>query len=171
MSQHAYTLFTHWNHWHWGLLAVGLTLLELLIPTSLLLWLGLAAGVVSGALFVFPAMGWLMTTVLFLLVAGVAVGLSRLLSTRRPPPIRRPARRLVAPGAIHSASQQVGRLFTLTEPIRDGIGTLPIGNMLWTIRGLDMAAGTPVKVVGFEGTILSVEAMEQNATGPDESPR
>ncbi|MEO5340697.1 MAG: NfeD family protein [Magnetococcus sp. MYC-9] len=147
-------LFTHWNHWHWGMLAVGLTVVEVAWPHAIFLWLGLAAGVVSGVLFLLPTLGWPLELLLFVSISGTALFLSR-------PRVSRHAHGYT-PATGQRASLYVGRLFTLTSPIRDGLGTLTIGNTRWTIRGLDMAVGTPVKVVGFEGDVLSVEGLEQN---------
>ena len=159
MSQNFYTVFAHLNHWHWGLFAIGLTLLEWVFPFSWFLWLGLAAGVVSGVVFLWPAMGWGMELALFVSVALGSMALSRLLS-HQPSAPRRPHHPSPLPAPPGRASQYVGRLFTLTQPIQGGVGLLKIGSTVWTIRGLDMVAGTPVKVVGFEGSILSVETME-----------
>ncbi|MEO5349467.1 MAG: NfeD family protein [Magnetococcus sp. YQC-3] len=156
------------NHWHWGILAVGLTLLELALPRSIFLWLGMAAGIVSGLLFLFPGMGWVLEVVLFLLIVLVSVGLFR---TVLPRPVARRTRPLAAshlPALSHRASQYVGRLFVLSHPIQNGVGVLHINNVAWTVYGLDMAAGTRVKVVGFEGAVLAVESLEQGATDPVE---
>ena len=152
MSQTVYSFLVHLTHWHWGVLAIGLTLVEIAVPRSFFLWWGVAAGVVSGTLFLFPSIGWQMEWLLFVSVALLTLGLSRFRRAARPTQLNR------------RASPHVGRLFTLTAPIQNGVGSLSIGDTRWTIRGLDMAAGTQVKVVGFEGTVLSVEALEVSAT-------
>ncbi|MBF0460060.1 MAG: NfeD family protein [Magnetococcales bacterium] len=168
MNAHFFTFLANLNHWHWGFLAIGLTLLEWVVPQAFFLWLGVAAGTVSGVQFLLPAMGWKFQLLLFLLLALVAVGLS--LRGGAVSPVRRvrPPVRAHSPAVTHRASQYVGRLFTLTEPVQDGVGSLQIGHTVWTIYGLDMAAGTQVKVVGFEESILAVEAMEQQTTDPVE---
>ncbi|MBF0161882.1 MAG: NfeD family protein [Magnetococcales bacterium] len=153
MSQTVARFFLHLTHWHWGLLAVGLTLMDLLLPRARLLWWGVAAGVVSALLFLFPGMDGLLGLFLFVAIALLAMGISRRPRSATPRP---PLPHL----HHHRASAFVGRMFTLTTPIRDGVGSLNIGGQLWSVRGLDMAAGTAVKVVGFEGIILSVEALE-----------
>ncbi|MBF0584796.1 MAG: NfeD family protein [Magnetococcales bacterium] len=165
MSQHFYAFLAHMNHWHWGLFAVGLTLMEWVAPRSVFLWLGLSAGVVSALLFLLPTLGWPVAWVLFIVIAVLAAGLARIRMPRRRAPT---AVRLPVVPPNRRASQYVGRLFTLSQPIHNGVGLLQIDNTLWTIYGLDMAAGTSVKVVGFEGSILSVEAMEQQEESPVE---
>lgn len=161
MSQKLFTFLANLNHWHWGMLAVGLTLVELALPRSLFLWFGLSAGIVSGLLFLFPGMGWPWAWVLFIVLALVAARLTR---NPLPRPSARRTRPLVPshlPALSHRASQYVGRLFVLTHPIQNGVGALQINHVVWTVYGLDMAAGTRVKVVGFEGAVLAVEALEQ----------
>jgi membrane protein implicated in regulation of membrane protease activity len=51
----------------------------------------------------------------------------------------------------------VGRSFTLREPITDGSGLLHVDDSRWKVEGDDMPAGTKIKVVGIEGTVLKVE--------------
>ena len=38
--------------WHWGILAILLVVIEMLVPGTYLMWLGIAAGIVVAALFV-----------------------------------------------------------------------------------------------------------------------
>ncbi|MBF0185682.1 MAG: NfeD family protein [Magnetococcales bacterium] len=160
MNQPLFHLLDHLNHWHWGLLAAAFTLLELLLPISLFLWMGVAAAVVSATLFFWPSIGWQGEMMEFFFIFASATGIARLRFSRPVAPVR-PLPRPAQPVSTHRASQYVGRLFTLAQPIRDGMGTLQIGNTLWTIRGLDLSAGTQVKITGFEGSILAVEAMEE----------
>ncbi|WP_130470219.1 NfeD family protein [Candidatus Magnetaquicoccus inordinatus] len=160
MNHPLFALLNHLNHWHWGLLAAALTLLELLLPISLFLWMGVAAAVVSGTLFFWPSIGWQSEIMLFLFIFAASTALSRMRFVR-PKIAVRPLPKPPQAVTTHRASQYVGRLFTLTQPIRDGVGTLQIGNTLWTIRGLDLSAGTQVKITGFEGSVLAVEALEE----------
>lgn len=152
------TFLTHLNHWHWGLLAVGLVILEMIVPLSFFLWLGLASGIVGGLLFFFPAMGWKAEFLLFFGLFLVSVGISRILQRRQPtltsPP---PTRRSIL---NRRASQYVGRIFTLIQPIQNGVGFIQVDNIPWKITGQNMAAGEKVKVIGFEGAVLSVESID-----------
>ena len=54
----------------------------------------------------------------------------------------------------------VGRRFTLASPIVDGVGKLHVDDTSWKISGANLPAGSHVKVVGVEGTMLKVEAVE-----------
>lgn len=156
MSQPFYAFLAHLNHWHWGVLAIVLTLMEWVLPRGFFLWLGISAGIVSGLSFLLPTMGWPIAWILFISIALLTAGRSRASGLRR--------RRHSPTHTRRRASQYVGRLYTLAHPIQNGIGLLEADNIMWTIYGLDMPAGTEIKVVGFEGSILAVEAMEQRVS-------
>lgn len=144
---------THLNHWHWGILAVGLVLLEMILPLFFFLWLGMAAGIVGGLLFFFPEMGWKVQFLCFSGISVVSVAISRLLLLRSPTPTDRPT-------LNRRGSQYVGRVFTLTDPIENGVGRIRVDDTTWRIVGQDVSAGQKVKVIGFEGAVLSVEVLE-----------
>ena len=146
--------FAHLTHWHWGFLAVGLVLLEILMPRSFFLWLGLASGVVGGVLFFHPALGWPASMLWFVGGSVVSVGLSRLSFKPRAPHAARPT-------SGRCGSQHVGKVFTLAEPVRGGVGRVQVNGVFWTIVGQDMTVGRKVKVLGFDGAVLSVEMLEE----------
>ena len=51
----------------------------------------------------------------------------------------------------------MGQSFPLVEPIDQGYGKIRVGDGVWTVAGQNAAAGTTVRVVGVDGTILRVE--------------
>jgi len=55
-------------------------------------------------------------------------------------------------------SQYIGREFTLTEPIVNGIGRLNVDDTIWRISGPDMDSGVQIIVDGMDGTILRVKS-------------
>ena len=55
--------------------------------------------------------------------------------------------------------QYVGRSFTLSEPIVNGVGKLQVDDTTWRISGADLPAGRKVQVTGVDGTTLRVEAV------------
>ena len=141
------------NHWHWGILAVVLVLIEIVAPVFFFLWLGVAAGIVGGLLFIFPEMGWKTEFLLFSAISLLSVGISRTLLLQRPTQTDQPT-------LNRRASQYVGRVFTLTDPIQDGVGRIQVGDTSWMIAGRDMPSGTKIKIVGFDGIILSADELE-----------
>jgi len=54
-------------------------------------------------------------------------------------------------------SQYIGRTFTLEAPITNGIGKIRVDDSTWKIEGADCPAGSKVKVVGIDNTVLRVE--------------
>ena len=51
-----------------------------------------------------------------------------------------------------------GEIFHLTEPIVDGRGRMKVADTMWRVAGPDLPAGTKVRVVAVEGTVLRVAA-------------
>ena len=58
----------------------------------------------------------------------------------------------------------MGRVVPLERAIEAGSGRVKIGDAFWTVQGPDLPAGTPVRVVGTDGSNLQVEA--EPAAGP-----
>ncbi len=111
------------------------------------------AGIVGGLLFFFPEMGWKVQFLCFSGISVVSVAISRLLLLRSPTPTDRPT-------LNRRGSQYVGRVFTLTDPIENGVGRIRVDDTTWRIVGQDVSAGQKVKVIGFDGAVLSVEVLE-----------
>ena len=136
--------------WHWWILGAIFVVLEIVAPGVFLLWLGVAATIVGLVVLAAPALGGELQAILF---AVLAVGnvylawrfLGRNRETTDHPDLNRRGRELI------------GRSFTLTEPIANGRGRLKVGDSLWAVAGPDLAAGTAVKVVELDGTVLKVE--------------
>jgi inner membrane protein len=143
------TLFASLGFWDWFIASGLLLVLEVLVPGVFMLWLGLAAMLV-GAVSIFIDWSWQAQFIAFAIFSVAAIPLWRRLSmqvgaTTDQPFLNRRAEALV------------GRIFTLEKPIVDGSGTIPIGDTVWRITGADVPAGSRVKVIGVDGTALSVE--------------
>lgn len=54
--------------------------------------------------------------------------------------------------------QLVGRVVIVAEPLRNGRGTVRVGDTVWPAQGPDLEAGAKARVVKTEGTALVVEA-------------
>jgi hypothetical protein len=149
-------LLAHVAYWHWWVLAALLVVFEMIAPGAFLLWLGVAAALVGAVLLVAPGLDWGVQLLLFAVLALVAFAGWRKYGRRIPD------RPTDEPLLNRRGSQYVGRLFTLDEPIVNGYGKIRVDDTTWKIVGPELAAGTRVKVVGVDGTILKVEA----ATAP-----
>jgi inner membrane protein len=138
------------TYWHWFILAAILIILEMFAPGAFLLWIGIAASVVGAVLYFVPGMSWEFQFILFSLAAVGSILAWRGYRSKHPVTTDEPT-------LNRRGAQYVGRVFTLDTPIVDGIGKIRVDDSTWKIEGADCPAGTKVKVVGIENTVLKVE--------------
>ncbi|NIA71207.1 NfeD family protein [Pelagibius litoralis] len=143
--------FEQIEYWNWWVIGVFLIGIEVFAPGAVFLWMGIAAGVVGLVLLLVPELMWQMQLLLFAAVSVVSIVAWRFIVRNRP------AAQSDQPMLNRRGASYVGRTFTLKEPITDGNGLLHIDDSRWKIEGDDLPAGTKVKVVGIEGTVLQVQ--------------
>lgn len=139
--------------WHWWILGVGLLVLEMFTASTFFIWMGAAAGVVGLILLIFPEFGWEYQVLVFAILSVLTVVAWRYWQRRHPT-------ETADPNLNVRGAQYVGRVFTVVEPISDGIGKAKVGDSLWRISTGDESsgsAGTRVRVTGVEGATLTVE--------------
>ena len=136
--------------WHWWVLGVLLIVAEVFAPGFILLWLGVAAGVVGFVLLAVPALDWRGQLLIFALLSVVSALAWRAYQRRNPPASDHPS-------LNRRGEQLIGRQVTLDEPIVNGSGMARIDDTRWKVEGDDLPAGSTVRVVGVEGTVLKVE--------------
>jgi membrane protein implicated in regulation of membrane protease activity len=139
--------------WHWWILAGVLLILELTAPAFFFLWLGIAAAAVGLILMVFPTIAIESQLVLFGLTSIVAM-----LAWKK----YREARPLTTdqPNLNRRGHQYIGRVFSLNEPITNGVGKVIVDDSTWRVKGPDLPAGAAIRVTGIEGVIFTVEAAD-----------
>ncbi|MGD8672797.1 MAG: NfeD family protein [Thiogranum sp.] len=137
------------SHWHWWILAVALVILEVFAPGAFFLWLGIAAGVVGALVYLMPSLGWEYQVLAFSLLSVISIIIWRKFFRAQPSDTDQP-------NLNRRGEQYVGRLFTLNEPIVDGLGKIRVDDSTWKIRGEDCPVGSQVEVTGVDGTILKV---------------
>lgn len=142
------------NAWHWAIGGLVLLALEVILPGVLFLWLGLAAMLVAAALAIAPDIGWQAQWIAFGIASLVLTVLWHSVLKRRPSRTDRPV-------LNRRAEQYIGRVFTLTEPIKHGRGKVRVDDTMWKISGPNSKAGDAVRVTGVDGSTLRVEAAEQ----------
>ena len=141
------------SHWTWLILGLVLLIFELLAPAFFFLWLGVSAMVTAAILFLIPDMAWQMQFLIFSVLSVVSIYVSRKYWVNREP-------KSELPNLNRRSSQYVGRVFTLTEPIENGVGKISVDDTRWQVRGPSLAKGVNVKVVEADGSILTVEAAD-----------
>lgn len=143
------SLLSQFTHWHWWILALILLVLEVFVPGTFFLWMGISA-LFTGLLALVLPIGWEVQFLLFAILAVVSVTLGRAYIKKRPIETDRP-------NLNRRGAQYVGRTFTLSEPIVHGYGKIRVDDSTWKIEGADCPAGSQVKVIGVDGVVLKVE--------------
>ena len=144
---------TTMEFWHWWILGLILLVLEMLLPGTFFLWMGISTGFVGLLMIFVPDLSWQMQFLIFAVLSVVTITLSRVWLQRHP--ITTDDTTLNRRG-----SQYVGRVVTLEEPLVDGAGKVRIEDTFWRVAtkdNSDLAAGEKVKITGVDGTILKVE--------------
>ena len=137
-------------YWHWWVVAVAFIILEVFSPGVFFIWMGVGAGVVGLVLWIWPGLDWAWQMILFAVVSVTSVLVWRQVLERRPT-------RTDQPRLNRRGEQYVGRLFTLDEPVVNGLGRIRVDDSTWKIEGRDCPAGTRVRVTGVDGVVLKVE--------------
>ncbi|MEJ0062693.1 MAG: NfeD family protein [Alphaproteobacteria bacterium] len=138
-------------YWVWlvgGLLFVGL---EIVVPGAFLMWIGSAAITTGVIAWLFPDMGWQEQTFAFgmLTIAAMFVARKFLGSTHISSD---------EPTLNQRADSLVGQITFLETAIEKGQGgRAKINDTSWVVIGDDMAAGTKVRIVSFDGMVLRAE--------------
>jgi len=134
--------------WHWLVLGVALTIIEVFAPGAFFLWLGISAAIVGGVLWVVPGMSWELQLLFFAILSVASVVLARRYLTAHP-------LETDLPNLNQRGQQYVGRIFTLIEPVVNGRGKIQVDDSTWKITCEDCEAGTKVVINGVEGVVLS----------------
>lgn len=139
--------------WHWWILAGVLLILELTLPAFFFLWLGMAAAVTGLVLLLFPTLSMELQLLVFATASIFAV-----LGWRR---YREPNQAgSDQPNLNRRGQQYIGRVFTLEEPIVNGVGKVTVDDSTWRVRGPDVPSGTLVTVAEIDGVIFIVKPAE-----------
>ncbi len=141
------------DFWHWWILALGLIIIETLVPGTFFLWMGISAIVLGMAAWLAPAMGWETQVMLFAVLSLVSIVGWRWWQRRHPEETDQPT-------LNRRGEQYVGQVLTLETAIENGFGKVRVGDSLWRAQGSDAAAGTRVRVTAANGVILVVEPID-----------
>lgn len=148
--------------WHWLVFGIALVILEVFVPGTFFLWMGVAALATGGLLYLVPTLAWEWQLLIFALISATTIVVWRYWMRRHPVVTDQPA-------LNRRGEQYIGRVFVLQTAIENGVGRIRVDDTLWKVHGPDAAAGARVRVVGVEGIVLKVEAISDGAGGgPDE---
>jgi len=138
-------------YWHWlvaGLILIGL---EMLDGSGHLIWLGISALFVGVVHKFFPEMSWLTQIILFALASIISIYAWKTHKKNNPEVDQFPT-------LNKRGSNYIGRTFTLSDPIVDGVGKVNVDDTIWIVYGPDLEMGAKIKVTGLNGTAFEVVA-------------
>jgi inner membrane protein len=138
--------------WYWAVFGAVLAVIEIAVPAMVCIWLAAAALGVAAITWRYPGLSWEHQSLIFAALAIASVVLGRTAFAR--PGSSENARHL-----NRRAESYVGRMFTLDGAIVDGRGRLKVDDTVWLVAGPDLPAGTHVRVIGADNTVLRVEPM------------
>lgn len=141
------------QYWHWLTLGIVLLVVDLLlIGTSFLMWIGLAALATGAITFLLPV-GWLGQVLLFSGLSVASVLLWKRYVKEAPTPA---AAQLNQRGAAY-----IGQVVHLEEAIVGGHGRIRLDDTLWFVAGPDAPAGTPVTILAQDGNGFRVDVTKK----------
>ena len=136
--------------WSWWILGLVLLGIEVLLPGFFFLWFGVAAILigVSALLIDWP---WQLQVVGFVVLSAITALVGRHFAGT-------PSGDSADPQLNVRGDRLEGRTLVLSEPIVEGRGRVKIDDTIWQVRGPDAPAGARIRVVGAEGSVLTVTA-------------
>ncbi|GAB3381714.1 NfeD family protein [Lysobacter fragariae] len=140
-----------WQVVAWAAAALVLFALETMAPGAFMLWLGFAATAVFVVVLLFD-IPVLAQVTLFVVLSFISIQVYRRWFRGR-------QRASDKPTLNRRADALIGRVVPLDQAISNGRGRVQIADAYWDVRGPDLAAGTPVKIVAVDGMSLQVEAV------------
>ena len=140
----------HIVFWHWWILAGLLLILELTAPAFFFLWVGIAAAAVGLILLVFPTISLEIQLILFAIASVVSVLAWRKYRESRP-------LKTDQPNLNRRGHQYIGGVFSLNDPISNGVGKVTVDDSTWRVKGPNLPVGTHVRVTGVDGVVFTVE--------------
>jgi len=138
------------DFWHWFIMALVLIVLEMFLPGASFLWIGIAAALTGGLLWLMPNLEWTTQVLVFAVLSVLSVLAWRSWAKKHPVHTDQPA-------LNRRGEHYLNRVFTLDEAMVNGVGKIRVDDSTWKVEGPDCAAGSKVKVVGVDGVILRVE--------------
>ncbi|HJW46120.1 MAG TPA: NfeD family protein [Lysobacter sp.] len=140
-----------WQVVMWAAVALLLFAAETMAPGAFMLWLGFAAAAVFIVVLLFD-LPILAQVALFVVLSFISIQIYRRWFRGR-------TRTSDQPTLNRRADTLIGRVVPLERAIVAGQGRVQIADAFWDVRGPDLAAGTPVRIVAVDGMSLRVEPL------------
>lgn len=148
-------------YWVWFALGLVLAGAEMIVPGVYLIWLALAA-LATGALTFALDLGVPLQIVNFVFLSLIIVFSARRILAETPIASTDPL-------LNNRMARLVGQSGTVATAIEHGEGRVRHGDSEWSARGPELAAGTRVRITGFDGGTLIVEPLALLGDSPTTS--
>jgi len=136
--------------WHWLTTAVIIIVLEMMIGTYYLLWVGFAAAATALVQWIF-GIGWQLQMIVFFILSLASIAAWYYYAKKNPEVD-------VMPNLNKRGKQFIGRNFNLSKAIVNGEGKINVNDSTWKVEATnDLPEGAKVRVTEVVGTILKVE--------------
>lgn len=142
--------------WHWWAFAVAMIAIEIVAPSTFLLWPAISAAVIGLVLLIDPDIA-LRHQILAFAVLAVATSVAWQVWLKRHPMVSD------RPNLNLRAQQYVGRRFTVTGDFVNGRGRIKVGDSQWSAEAdadIEILTGQSVEVEAAEGIILRVRPVD-----------
>ncbi len=136
--------------WYWWVAALAFLAIEVFMPGTFFLWMGVASGVVGVTLLIDPGLSLDNQLLIFAVLSVAAVVGWRVYLRKNPPQSDEPT-------LNRRGAQYIGRTFALSEAIDNGVGKIQVDDTTWKVKGPDLPEAAKVRVTAAEGTLLVVE--------------
>ncbi len=141
--------------WNWAIFGLVLLALEVMLPSTFLLWPGLAALVVGAVTLLLgtdnPVWPWQLQLIVFLFLSLLIAYFGNKYVKQKN------IEASEADGLNERGSQLVGKTGVISDPIVNGQGRMKIGDTTWRVSGPDAKQGQSMKVVDYDSGTLVVE--------------
>lgn len=146
--------FAQPGFWHWFTAAAVFFILELILPTTFMMWMGIGAFFTGIIVFLSPELDLSMQLILFAVFSVISIVLGRKWLKNRPIKTDEPL-------LNRRAEQYLGRVVTLSEPLAHGVGHVSIDDTRWRIEGPELNVGDKIRVTAMNGSSLLVEHYQE----------
>ncbi len=143
--------------WHWWAVAIGLLLLEALLPGAFFLWMAIAASLVGGLLLVLPGLSVELQVLLFSVASVISI--LGAMGWRKNHPAQ------TRPSTLNRRGQEyVGQIFVVTDAIVAGRGQLIVDDTHWVLTGPDCPKGSRIQITELNSGRLAFELAESSSS-------
>ena len=139
-------LLENLNYLHWLVLGLALVIVELLLWSMFLLWIGASAITISIVFYLYPGVSWGLQVLSFLLLSAVSTFLAKKYF-----PVK-----TVDDELSINAKSHIGKECTVVS-IENSIVKVRLGESLWFAKGCEMSVGQKVQIVDVESSTFIVE--------------